>query len=391
MLVDKYDDLVAYCTRHQGAPLIAFDTEFVRERTYYPRLEIMQLSIDEEIAIVDCQAIENLEPLWVLLDDTRSEKVLHSGSQDMELIYLESKRLPAPLFDTQIAGSMLGYGLQCGYGKLVHQILGHKVPKGETFSDWSRRPLHPQQIKYAAADVQHLVPLREFMLKKLEQANRVEWVYQECGRWTNPDTFEKAPPEKCYQKIKGRSGLDGESLSVLRSLAAWREEEAQRRNHPPGRVVGDHVLLSLAKGVPSSLDELRNQRGLHANEINRNGDYILRAITHGVERAKTDPVEIPITRRPRVEEEDDGLFKILSAVLQIEAEKAKVSPSVLATSQEVKDLIIAFRLGQLNGHPLLDGWRKSLAGDRLVAVLAGKVSIRVDPESGTLLLEDVDH
>lgn len=141
MFIDTVDLLQEFCARHRGTPILAFDSEFVRERTYFPRLEIMQILADGEIVTIDCQTIPDLEPLWQLLCDEETEKVVHSGVQDMELILQESGRLPRPVFDTQIVASLLGYGSQCGYSRLVYQLLGRKVPKGETFSDWSRRPL----------------------------------------------------------------------------------------------------------------------------------------------------------------------------------------------------------------------------------------------------------
>jgi ribonuclease D len=390
MIIETSEALTEYCNRHIGTPIIAFDTEFVRERTYYPRLEIMQLVADGETAVVDCQAFQDMEPLWNLLSDERTEKVVHSGGQDMELIFQESGRLPKPIFDTQIAASLLGLGSQCGYGRLVLEVLGKRVPKGETFSDWSHRPLHPDQLRYARADVEFLLALRENLLKRLAAIGRDQWIHEECEHLFDPETFRRHPPEKVFLKIKGRSGLDRESLSVLRSLAHWREREAQSRNHPPGRVVPDHVLLSMAKSAPSSLDELKRQRGLHVNEINRCGAEILRAVNEGLERAENDPVEIPASKKPKPEEEDDALFRILSAVLQIQADQAQISSTVLATSQELRELIFGFRQGCLNGVALLKGWRRDLAGAKLLAVLEGKIALRVDPQKGALVLEELD-
>lgn len=388
MLIDTSDQLQEFCARHQGTPILAFDSEFVRERTYFPRLEIMQILADGEIAVIDCQTIEDLEPLWQLMCNDETEKVVHSGVQDMELILQESQRLPRPIFDTQIVASLLGYGSQCGYSRLVYQLIGRKVPKGETFSDWSHRPLRPEQIRYAEADVQYLIELREVLGKKLRSSGREQWVYEECSHLSDPETFLKHPPEKCFLRIKGRSGLDPQSLSVLRSLAHWRELEARKRNHPPNRVVQDHVLLSVAKSAPTNIEDLKRQRGLHANEVQRCGVDILAAIQEGFARAETDPVEVPNGNRPRPDEEDDAVFKLLSAVLQIKSEQAQVAPSVLANSQELRALLTGFRQNRLNGVPLLKGWRYDLAGKTLLSVLEGRVALRFDPERGSLVLEE---
>ncbi len=389
MFIDDPGLLQDFCSRHHGTPMLAFDTEFVRERTYYPRLEVFQVWADGEIAVIDCQTIKSLDPLWEILHEQDTEKVVHSGSQDMELILQESGRLPSPIFDTQIVASLLGFGSQCGYGRLVFQLLGRKVPKGETFSDWSRRPLHPEQLRYAEADVAHLVDLREALAKRLKAAGRERWVYEECSHLSDPETFRKHPPEKCFLRIKGRNSLDSRSLSVLRALAHWRDLEARSRNHPPNRVVPDHVLLSIARSAPSTLDELRRQRGLHANEVNRCGNEILRAVRQGIDRAEVDPVELPPSSKPHLDEEDDGLFKLLSAVVQIQAEQARIAPSMLATSHDLRELLAGFRQNRTNGLSILKGWRGEMAGEKLMAVLQGRLALRFDPEKGSLVLEEV--
>lgn len=390
MFIDDPGVLQEYCARHRGTPILAFDTEFVRERTYFPRLEVFQVWADGEIAAIDCQTIKDLGPLWEILNEPETEKVVHSGSQDMELILQESGSLPGPIFDTQIVASLLGFGSQCGYGRLVFQLLGKKVPKGETFSDWSRRPLHPEQIRYAEADVAHLVDLREALAKRLKAAGRERWVYEECSHLSDPETFRKHPPEKCFLRIKGRNGLDPRSLSVLRSLAHWRDLEARSRNHPPNRVVPDHVLLSIAKSAPSTLEEIRRQRGLHANEINRCGGEILGAVRQGLERAEDDPVELPPSTKPHTDEEDDGLYKLLSAVVQIQAEQARIAPSMLATSHDLRELLVGFRQNRLHNLPVLKGWRGEMVGEKLLMVLHGKIALRFSPEKNSLVLEEVN-
>jgi len=180
-----------------GAPLIGFDTEFVREKTYYPKLEVVQMIVEDDIAIIDCQAIDDPSPMWDLLCNPDSKKVLHSGLQDMEILLQESGRLPAPIFDTQIAASLVGFGSQCGYSRLVYQILGKKVPKGETFSDWSRRPLHKDQIRYAAKDVEFLPESYRTSVQHLAKRGRLSWIDEECRHLTEEATHFKEPPETC--------------------------------------------------------------------------------------------------------------------------------------------------------------------------------------------------
>ena len=391
MFIEDRKSLEDLCLRHRGKSPVGFDTEFVREKTYYPRLEIFQIVVAGEIDVIDVQTIDDLEPLWELLCDPATEKVVHSGMQDMELIFQESGRLPAPVLDTQIAASLVGLGAQCGYGRLVYNLLGKKTPKGETFSDWGQRPLHPEQLRYAEADVLHLLDLHRVLMKKLDRMGRGGWLVEECGHLCDPETFRRHAPDECFMRIKGRNGLDPTSLSILRSLAEWREEESRQRDLPPNRMFRDHNLLSIAKAKPTAVEELKRIRGMHVGEINRFGAELLEQVAKGAERAKEDPVDTPEGSRNRPDAEPDGLFKLLGAVLQIQAEEAKIAPSMLANGQELQDFMCGFRRGDLNGHPLLKGWRRELAGARLLAVLEGKVSLRVDPEHGTLILEELDR
>src|SRR3990172_6922615 len=293
MLIESVERLKDLCVSHRGRSPVGFDTEFVREKTYYPRLEILQLVVGDEIDIIDCQAFEDMSPLWDLLCDPNTEKVVHSGSQDMELIFQESGRLPKPLFDTQIAAALLGIGAQSGYGRLVHQLLDKALPKGETFSDWSRRPLHRDQIRYAQKDVEHLLALHEVLKRRLEKRRRMDWLEEECKHLTDPVTFQRSHSDECFLRVKGRSGLDPTSLSVLRSLCAWRDRFACERNLPPGRVLRDHVIVPIAKAHTTTLEELGRQRGLHAGEVGKIGNAILEAVAEGIAREKRDPVVIP--------------------------------------------------------------------------------------------------
>jgi ribonuclease D len=243
-----------------------------------------------------------------------------------------------------------------------------------------------------------LIDLRETLGRKLTNLGRERWVYEECSHLSDPDTFRKHPPEKCFLKIKGRKALDERGLSILRSLAHWRDLEARSRNHPSNRVVPDHVLLSIAKSVPTCVEELHHQRGLHANEVNRCGHEIIRAIRKGIEQALVDPVALPPPERPNMDDEDEGVFKILSAVLQIQAEKARIAPTVLATSHELRTLLVKFRQSYAQHRrremdhslPILTGWRREIAGEKLLKVLEGKLALRYNPDKNRLVIDEVE-
>jgi len=390
MFIENTEDLSRFCEELASSEVLGFDTEFVRERTYYPSLEVLQLTGGNEIGVIDCQAIEDLEPLWKLLCDGAALKVVHSGAQDMELILQESGRLPDRVFDTQIGASFLGYGSQCGYGRLVSDILRKKISKVETFSDWTRRPLRAEQIEYAEKDVEHLLELYSRLAGRLEKKERLSWVEEECRYLSVPENFRRTPPDECFRKIKGGNSLDPLPLSNLRSLAEWREIEAQNRNVLPHRVIPDHVLISISKNAPKDREALKRQRGLHNNEFNRHAEDILQKVREGTKRSDTDPIEISPRTRSFTDDEDESVMKLLGAVLKIQADRARVAPSVLATTRDLRDLVAGVRTDDLEGQRLLSGWRREIAGERLLSVLNGEIALRICPKNGTLLLETVD-
>lgn len=390
MLIETTDNLSAFLERNQAAREIGMDTEFVRENTYYPRLELFQIFTGRETALIDCQAVTDLEPLWTYLADPDRQKVLHAGDQDMELILQESGRLPSPIFDTQIAAGLVGLGAQCGYSRLVLQLIGKKAPKGETFSDWSRRPLQKQQLVYARKDVEYLLELKRVLYRKLERWGRLGWIEAESEHLTDPRTYQKLEPRQCYQRIRGRSGMDKQAQSVLRALAEWRELEARQRNIPPHRIIADHVLVSLAQSAPTRTEQIHQQRGMRGQEANRYAAALVATIQRGVQEATSDPVQTPEQTYRHDNDQDEGVHKILSAILQMAAHDARISPTMLATSQDLRDLMRAFQSDNLDGLPVLQDWRRELVGEKLLKALEGRIVLRIDGRSTRLILEEND-
>jgi len=377
--------LETLCKQLRSSPRLALDTEFVGEDSFIPKLELIQVATSEIAAVIDFPAVQtngSLAPFWELICDPKVEKVVHAGRQDLDLFALHAGEIPKPFFDTQIAAAMLGFGAQVAYANLVQRIHGTKLAKAHTFTNWSARPLSTEQIAYAAEDVQFLLPIHTHLQKRLHALGRSEWVREEFSRLETVVGEKSKEPLDRYQRIRGWDSLKPKQATVLRDLAAWRETEARRRNVPRGRVLRDEVLLQLARHPPKSVDELRGLRGLHSAEIDRNGDQLIATITASLALPPSAWPEIPRERRP--EPESIGLVELLQAVLKARATEAKIAPTLLATSSDLKALVEAMERKGTVDLPLLRGWRKQLVGELLTQILEGTVTVSVDPTKGVL-------
>jgi len=376
------DDLRTLCRQLRERKRFALDTEFVGEDSFVPRLELIQVAAEGLCAVIDFPAIGSLDSFADLLHDQEIEKVVHAGRQDLELFYSHTGRIPGPIFDTQMAAAMVGYGTQVAYANLVQRVLGTKLEKSHTLSNWSQRPLSREQIAYALEDVQFLLPVYEHLLAKLEVLGRLDWVKEEFARLSFRLGEGAQDARLRYQRIRGWDNLKPRSAAVLRELVAWRDDEARRRNVPRGRVVRDEVLMELARRVPSTLALLKATRGLHASEVDRNGEAILEVIGAGLALPKSDWPEIARTSKP--EPETAGLVDLLQAVLKARALEMEIAPSLLASSADLQALVEARQDPTSLDVPILHGWRRKLAGEMLLQVLEGKVSVSIDQKSGKL-------
>jgi ribonuclease D len=363
---------------------VALDTEFVGEDSFTPRLEIIQIAAEDCLAVVDFPAIGSLDGLDELLADARLEKIVHAGRQDLELFYAHAGRMTVPVFDTQVAAAMVGYGTQIGYAQLVQRITGKKLDKSHTLTNWSQRPLTEEQIAYALEDVQFLLPIHDHLQQRLHALGRLDWVKEEFSRLQLGPQDSARDPRMRYRRIRGWENLKPKAAAVLRELTAWREEEARRRNVPRGRVVRDELLLELARRTPDSLGVLRATRGLHPSEVERNGEAILTVIGRALALPTSEWPEVPRTRKS--DPEADGLVDLLQAVLKARALEEKVAPTLLATASDLQALVDAKHHREKLDLPILSGWRRALAGDDLLRVLDGAVTVHVDPRTGKVRL-----
>lgn len=372
----------ALCAQLRSARRIGLDTEFIGEDRFTPRLELIQIAVGDICAVVDVPALGSLDGLGEILADPTIEKIFHAGRQDLELLAAHTGQVPTPLFDTQIAAALVGYGLQVAYSQLVQKVTGQKLEKAYTFTNWSQRPLTPEQLAYAFEDVQFLFPIHDHLLKRLKALSRLEWAHEEFARLALTLGTTVRDPRERYRRIRGWDSLKPKQAAVLRELAAWRDEEAQRRNVPRGRVIRDEVLLELARRPPQTVEAMKGVRGLHGSQVDKRGEAIFAAIQRGL---ATPPSEWPVVATPRrPEPESAGMVDLLQAVLKARATEEHIAPTLLATSSDLQELVEARHDRAKLNLPILNGWRRKLAGDLLLQVLDGQVTVSVDCRSGKL-------
>ena len=371
------EDLVAEL-RELGT--FALDTEFIRERTYRPRLCLLQVATREKQVLVDPLAFEDLGSFIELIFDPGIEKIVHSGEQDMEIFYSLGRRLPRNVYDTQIAAALAGLGESISYARLVEELLGKRISKVETYTDWARRPLTPQQLTYALADVEHLHALRDRLHAELEKRGRLEWLREELEVHEDRSRYEK-DPGSLYRKVRAAAKLEGRELAVLRELAAWREEEAERMDRPRGRILLDESLVELARRAPTSRESIAAVRGIHPQLIRRSGDEILRRVARALELS---PSEYPLPVERRSSDAEHALVvDLLDVVLRSRAAEVEVAPGYLGSRKELAELArmgLDPDSGAAEPLPILSGWRKKLVGEALLDLLRGRSHVAVDPE-----------
>ena len=376
--IDTPDALRLFSEQISGADWIALDTEFLREKTYYPKLCLIQIATTGVVACIDPIALDDLSPLLDVIFDARITKVMHAARQDLEILFNIQGSVPVPVFDTQIAALLLGYPDQIGYGNLVKETLGVSLEKKHTRADWSLRPLSQDQVQYAADDVVYLVDVYKHLLEKLNSLQRLEWLNGDFERLTSTDLY-KNDPDKAWFKVKGGKRLKGTSLSVLQAFAAWREKTAQKKNIPKGWLMRDDVLIDLARLQPDSIPSLGTIRGIGEGLVKRNGDYLLGLVE---DAKKKQPQQLADRElRQRLSPSQDALVDVMMAVVRISAENNSLNPAVLATRKHLEKLLV----GETDSS-LMQGWRKKLIGDQLQALLDGELDLAV--KNGELVLNE---
>ncbi len=371
VLVTGNDVLAAAIERMRGESFITIDTEFVRERTYWPELCVVQLGGANEVIVLDAQAAGlDLGLLGTLLHDPAVTKVFHAARQDLEIFLHQFGRLPEALFDTQVAAMVAGFGDQVGYDSLVASLVGGDIDKAHRFSDWSARPLSPAQIAYAAADVTYLRDVYIKLRARLEREGRLEWVAQEMAYLSDPATF-RPDPETLWERLRPRTG-NRRMLGMLRACAAWREREAQRVDVPRQRLLKDESLLEIAATAPRDIDALARVRGVSRGFAEGRGGAGLIA---AIEIARNEPeADLPLAARKDGPRPSPALVSLLKVLLAAKAEQHDVAPKLLASSEEIDRLAVEAE----PEIPALQGWRREVFGSDALALKEGRVSLGVD-------------
>ncbi len=370
--ITSTEALAAACERFAHHAFVTVDTEFLRETTFWPKLCVVQVASPDEAVIIDALAEGlDLTPFFALMANERVKKVFHAGRQDIEIVWHLANIIPHPVFDTQVAAMVLGYGDSISYDQLVQRITGHAIDKSSRFTDWSRRPLSQAQLTYAIADVTHLRDVYLKLMSDLELRGRTDWVGEEMTILTSADTYRQ-DPETAYERLKSRVRKPRE-LAVLAEVAAWREREAQARDLPRGRIIKDDVIGEIAIQQPQTHEKLAELRSLPKGfERSRYGEAVLEAVKKGVAR---DPKTLPrIERDKPLPNGATATVELLKVLLRMTAEQHAVAAKVIATTDDLERIAVSDDAPV----PALHGWRRELFGERALALKAGRLALAVD-------------
>lgn len=368
--IDTESDLITFCQTIADTTWMTVDTEFLREKTYSPQLCLIQVATDDHIACIDPLALSNLDPILELIYKPEIAVVFHAARQDLELFYMIRGELPTNIFDTQLAATVLGYGDQIGYGNLVKQCVDVDLDKAHSRTDWTKRPLDPAQIDYAADDVRYLRDVYKILTQQLADKNRVHWLDEDFAILSSIDTY-KADLDSIWRKVKGFGRLKGVQLAILQRLAAWREQRAIKSNRPRRWILKDDVLLDLAKLAPDTIDKFSMIRGLEANSIGRHGEALLAEIKH----AKSSDKDLwPILKKTKpLSQQQGAIVDALMALVRKFCDEQSIAPVAVCSRKEIERMVA----GEVD-LPILQGWRNEIVGHHLKNFLDGKLSITAD-------------
>ena len=369
MYISTYEDLSALCARARGFSAVAIDTEFLRERTYHAKLCLVQIATPDECAVIDPLAIDDLSPLADLMADVDTLKVFHACSQDMEVLNHALGVCPAPIFDTQVAAGFLGERAQCSYHNLVHSFCGVSLPKTESLTDWSRRPLSPQQIEYAVDDVRYLIDAYRTIESKLHSLGRTAWVRDEIRPLADPAHY-RTDPRAAFKRVKRVNACTRRQLAVARELAAWREQRAETRDVPRKWVMSDEVLLALCKRAPKTIEDFRAVRGTEQLSA-RDVEVALDAIARG-RRCPADNLPSVGRAHRTPAPELESVIDLMYALIRLVSERSGVATSLIISRDGLLDYIDC-----PERSPLREGWRFELVGTLIDDLLRGDIGLTV--------------
>ncbi len=373
--IDTNTALAQVCEQMASASAICIDTEFHRETTYFPELALIQLSDGSTTCCIDPLAINDFDPFLKLLKNPAITKVLHASQQDLEIFQHQFNTLPTPVFDTQIAAGLLGYGDQIGYAGLMQKVLNVSLDKSQSRTDWLKRPLSEAQLSYAANDVYYLAQAYPIMVSSLSDKQRLNWLDDDFAELEKPENYS-VDRQLIWKKTKGNQKLKGQQLAVLQAISGWRETAAEKRNRPRRRILPDEALIDIARLQPASIDKLLKLRSLSKTRLDRaDAESLLEAMKDGLELPRDAWPKHP--KRVRLSAAEEALVDALHALLRLKADEHDITPLNLASRKDLEKLIQGER-----DIPLLHGWRYSHAGQAIEQFFKGDGQLGV--KSGKL-------
>lgn len=374
-LITTNERLHEFCQKLEQQDFITVDLEFHREKTYYAKLGLIQVGAKGFEAIIDPLSKElDLTEFYNILDNPKIVKVFHSCRQDIEILYRMSGLIPHPLFDTQVAAQLCGFGTTASYESLVNTILGIELDKSSRLSNWCTRPLSEKQLDYAISDVTHLVYIYEYIKEKITASNREHWLDEEMAPLLKIETYT-TKPEDVWQRIRHHTSHNRKYLTVLRELAAWRERRAQIKDLPRQNIIKDEYLLNIAAEMPHTIEELAQIRNMRADILKgKLGAEIIDVVKNALALPHNQYVKLPQEKRISC---NPSLYEMLKLLLNLIAQEEQCTPHIIALDDELK-LFSAYKDSDLN---MLKGWRNELFGSKAKTLRDGKLTIRYNPDT----------
>ncbi len=369
MYIDRQDAFDAYVERAKSASIVAIDTEFLREKTYYATLCLLQLNADGEVAIVDPFSVK-LDSLSSVMLDQRIVKLFHAGHQDLEILFRELGCMPVNVFDTQVAAALIGQTQQVGYAPLVHALCGVKLKKTDSFTDWSARPLSDSQIQYAAEDVIYLPDMYRKMVSILTSKGRLRWLDNDFAELSNPARYLVDERDR-YRKLKHVSQLSRRQMAAAREMAAWREMQAQERNVPRKWVLTDEQIVEACRREPRTIDDLFMVRGMRERLTTRDARVVIELVRSALDASPETWPEIE--RSAKSEPNVDVQVDLMMAIVRMRARENDIAVPTLASHEDLRKIA----RGHFDDVDLLRGWRKDIVGDELVSFMAGEITLSI--------------
>lgn len=381
-LITKQSDLNKFCTQVENGAYITVDTEFIRDKTYFPKLCLIQIAGSGQAAVIDPLAAQlSLEPVFELLKKPDLIKVFHACRQDIEIFYLLSGVIPVNIFDTQVAASVCGYGESVSYETLVNKIVGQELDKSSRFTDWSARPLSEKQLDYALSDVTHLCTIYENLQLQLEKTKRTSWVTEEHLPLYD-HTLYQIEPQNSWKRLKYGT-MRPKHLAVLRELAQWREIEARKNDVPRGRILKDEALVELASAIPRKIADLTRMRSVDKNLSKGRADEVFACVERALASPQTEWPQISKSRKPP--ENITSLIAMLQLLLKVKADVHGIAASMIAD----KDDLEAIALGK-SEITVLQGWRYDVFGKKAQLLIEGKLKLSLNAKTKQVVFEEVE-